>query len=492
MKIKLALICLCLLLIVGCSKATQEPPKTPAAETMSTEIPASPLVAKIGTQTLTLDQLDASLQLPLYDLEFKKFELRRAQIIELMAKAGDDSKRVTELLLEPPTPPRVNLPKSHYPKFMVEPKDAVIRLSLFCSYQSSHCARLQPVLQSLQAQFNRVLETEFFDLPLGYHRYGKQAANAAHCAAQQGALFQYQASLYGHKDNLTDDRLQTLAQQLQLNMKAFTACLVEGRHLDKIHRDIEFANQIHIASAPTLFINGLYVKGPQTVELYTHYIEQELQRLSQTTPVPSYLPLALTGIEGLNERSDENTHLPLVHIRDLNDGSLTLLQTGDRLNESTHVEAIHAEHAILVHKKIRLRLPLTPDEIDSANPEATTTQTETRSRSEPAKDKVAALAMTLSRDWLDTQLLAQYKLEKHFAPAAHRVEGVHLLKLQDIDASEFFSVLGLRSGDVVLQVNDAFVHDEFNPLWQTLHQETDIDLLVMRQGLPIRYRFNIQ
>lgn len=82
-------------------------------------------------------------------------------------------------------------------------------------------------------------------------------------------------------------------------------------------------------------------------------------------------------------------------------------------------------------------------------------------------------------------------MAKHFHATAHQIEGVHLLKLTEIDRSEFYKTLGLKSEDVILQVNNQWVHEEANPLWDALSEE-NITLLVMREGFPMRFDYRTQ
>jgi len=64
--------------------------------------------------------------------------------------------------------------------------------------------------------------------------------------------------------------------------------------------------------------------------------------------------------------------------------------------------------------------------------------------------------------------------------------------LKDVAKQEFYKMLGLQSGDVVLRVNKEFVHDAHNPLWATLQNEGEVTLLVMRKGFPIRFDYKIK
>ena len=71
------------------------------------------------------------------------------------------------------------------------------------------------------------------------------------------------------------------------------------------------------------------------------------------------------------------------------------------------------------------------------------------------------------------------------------VEGLHLIKLKDIDDQRFYSSLGLKSGDVIMRVNDEWVHEAQNNLFAVLSDEQEVSLVLMRRGLPVHLRYAI-
>lgn len=97
----------------------------------------------------------------------------------------------------------------------------------------------------------------------------------------------------------------------------------------------------------------------------------------------------------------------------------------------------------------------------------------------------------LSRAWLDRQLQRQAELEAHFKPAELEVEGVHVLKLRGVEENEFYQTLGLKEGDVVLRVNDEWVHEAQNNLFASLESEQEVSVVLMRRGLPVHLKYAI-
>jgi len=105
---------------------------------------------------------------------------------------------------------------------------------------------------------------------------------------------------------------------------------------------------------------------------------------------------------------------------------------------------------------------------------------------------VAAKGETpLSRQWIEQQLQREQALRSHFQEASHEVEGVNLLKLKDTSQNEFYQTLGLQDGDVVMLVDNEWVHEAQNNLFRALRDKQEVSLVLMRKGLPVHLKYAI-
>ncbi|MDG2335085.1 MAG: thioredoxin domain-containing protein [Myxococcota bacterium] len=84
------------------------------------------------------------------------------------------------------------------------------------------------------------------------------------------------------------------------------------------------------------------------------------------------------------------------------------------------------------------------------------------------------------------------RLEARLAISPGTFSGRRLLKLDTVEPGDLYDRFGLQPGDVLLLVDDQWVTDESNPLWQALERGDDITLLIMRKGLPHRFRYRIR
>ena len=513
---KYSIYCIILFLLSGCdsstdlsSKSGDDSSKSQTQEALNENqeqlstvksTPQDSVVARFGGQTVSIEEIDTTIKLRLFDLEWRKYELRRAAlkaIIDEYIKKNDHLENVSPesivVYLKPPSPPRVQFPEDQ--RSLKGNAYAKVRLALFCSYQSSHCARLQPVIQELETRYKDSISFGFYDFPQSFHRYAKSAANAVHCAAELGTPWDFQSAVYADISQLNIERYLAIAGQLGFDKTIFSACINEFRYKDKIESDMRLGQHFGLGNVPILFINGLYVKGPQTVDGFSYYIDEELSRLGAIKPVLSSLPIQLLATS-VSNKTEESTAI----LQYLETGDIRTYKTGEALNDKIKLVRIE-EARILIDHRGQLEFLLLKSSLDtqplasSGSADSETIDTLSSNDKETSKkyrELKPAGEMRLSRKWVEEQLSNQHELEAYFYAAEHEVEGVHLLKLKDVTKQEFYKMLGLQSGDVVLRVNEEFVHDAHNPLWETLQNEGEVTLLVMRKGFPVRYDYKIK
>jgi protein-disulfide isomerase len=227
------------------------------------------VVARVDGEAITAEELDAQLQLALHDLARAGYELRAKRLRELIATRlggsgdADDSDRV-EILLAPPEPPRL----------AVEPVEIVE----FLDFESPHCRRMQPVLRRILADYGDEVRLAVRDLPLPFHRNARAAALAAACAGAQGAYWGYHDALLQDRGWLSRDVLERHARRLDLDLERFAACLDAAERVEDVAADARAAQRLGVSSVPTFFVNGLYLKGPQTYAQLARAIDGELGR----------------------------------------------------------------------------------------------------------------------------------------------------------------------------------------------------------------------
>jgi protein-disulfide isomerase len=101
-----------------------------------------------------------------------------------------------------------------------------------------------------------------------YHDYAfrgqeaVRAAEAAACAADQGAYWQFHDTLFLNQsgpNSFTDARLKQMAQELGLDTGAFNSCLDSGEKRDLVEQSLAEGQAQGVDSTPTILVNGVEV-----------------------------------------------------------------------------------------------------------------------------------------------------------------------------------------------------------------------------------------
>jgi protein-disulfide isomerase len=156
--------------------------------------------------------------------------------------------------------------------------DAPITIVEFSDYECPYCRRWHTdVYPSLLETYGDQIRFVYRDFPLeSIHANAKPAAEAANCAYEQGAFWEYHDKLFGMQLGLSSQAYQEYASQLELDEAAFQECIESGRYQEEVQSDFEFAANLGVRSTPTFFINGIAVVGAQPFEVFQEVIEREL------------------------------------------------------------------------------------------------------------------------------------------------------------------------------------------------------------------------
>lgn len=170
---------------------------------------------------------------------------------------------------------RYDVPSEGFPS--IGPADAPITIVEFSDYQCPYCRRwhlqvYQPLLNAYPGKIRLV----YRHLPLtSIHPDAFPAAEAAMCAGEQDAYWQYHDKLFS-SDSLGNGVYVRYARDLNLDMTAFESCITERKYQEAVQADLDFAVDLGVRSTPTFFINGLAVVGAQPLDVFKQVIDKEL------------------------------------------------------------------------------------------------------------------------------------------------------------------------------------------------------------------------
>jgi protein-disulfide isomerase len=98
-----------------------------------------------------------------------------------------------------------------------------------------------------------------------------RSAIAAMCAAEQNRFWDYKtmlfANFYSVPNEFSKKRLLAFAEELNLDMDAFSDCYQENRYKDVINEEIVLGDELKVTGTPSVFVNGIVV-SPGYVPTY--------------------------------------------------------------------------------------------------------------------------------------------------------------------------------------------------------------------------------
>jgi protein-disulfide isomerase len=148
------------------------------------------------------------------------------------------------------------------------PADAAVTLEEFADFQCAACAKLYPLLKSIESEYGNRVRVVFREFPLQQHRHAIMAGKAAEAAGLQGKFWEMHDLLYENGtawSNAGDVRpiFEGYARQLGLDIEQFkrdqTSMIVETR----ISKDYLRGRSLRVKGTPALYLNGTEIPYSQ-------------------------------------------------------------------------------------------------------------------------------------------------------------------------------------------------------------------------------------
>jgi protein-disulfide isomerase len=152
------------------------------------------------------------------------------------------------------------------------PEDAKVVIRIFEDFECAACAVAKQGVDYVKRTYGDRVRIIWNDFPLdASHPRARIASNAARCAEEQGAFWEYHDLLFGKRDEWTAEESGSnvfieYARQIGLNGSAFAACLDERRYNEKIQNDADEALANRVDVTPTFFVNKRRYTGVLSAE----------------------------------------------------------------------------------------------------------------------------------------------------------------------------------------------------------------------------------
>ena len=176
---------------------------------------------------------------------------------------------------EPTTVRRYDVPVDDDPSMGSE--DAAVTLIEFSDYECPFCTRWHTeVFGPLMEKYPGQIRFVYRDFPLPSHPNAVPAAEAANCANEQGAFWEFHDQLFRTTQGLNTNLYIDLATDLGLNIEQFKQCLEERTYQAEVDADFQYAARLGVSSTPTFFLNGIPIVGAQPFEFFDEVVRREL------------------------------------------------------------------------------------------------------------------------------------------------------------------------------------------------------------------------
>lgn len=230
-------------------------------------------------QQTGLDRSDPRLRrrVRLY-LEMERQSNQKKAYLAALFKRHD----VSIALATPPPPPTevVSGPLSPH----LGPETAPVTLIAFSDFKCPYCRELSKTLRALHARYPNQVRIVHRNFPL--QPDSQRLAEAAMCAQDQDRFWDYHDLIFSTAA-VRGDQAVELARELGLDTARFSACLDSGRHAQRIQHDYEEGQRLEITGTPTMFVNGIRIRGAVTLGKLTAQIEEILLRQQTPSDAPA-------------------------------------------------------------------------------------------------------------------------------------------------------------------------------------------------------------
>ena len=196
----------------------------------------------------------------------KRFDKRQSYVTKLEQTAN------VRLLLKEPESPKVKVVTDGYPTW--GNAKAPVTIVEFSDFQCPYCSRAVPTLDRIKQEYGPdKVRIVFRDMPLPSHNRSNFAANAAHCAEEQGKFWEYHNTLFQNQSKLEDSDLKSYAKNLGLDASKFGDCYDKKKHQEMIDKSRKEAEELGIQATPSFVINGSLLQGAQPFERFKEKID---------------------------------------------------------------------------------------------------------------------------------------------------------------------------------------------------------------------------
>lgn len=164
--------------------------------------------------------------------------------------------------------------------------DAPVAIYEFSDFQCPFCARGFATIEQLLDKYPDDVSFVYLHMPLDMHDWAKPAAIASVCAASQdeGAFWALHDNYFRNQQEITTENLLEKSRGFldgtSLDMDLWTACASDESSaayrgaMVQVEASLELASSYGLTGTPSFFVNGQFLSGIQTLQVFEALVEQ--------------------------------------------------------------------------------------------------------------------------------------------------------------------------------------------------------------------------
>jgi protein-disulfide isomerase len=154
------------------------------------------------------------------------------------------------------------------------PPEAAVTMVEFADFECPFCAHTFPMLETIvNSSYNGKVRLIFKHFPLNGHQWAKDAAAASECIRLQNpaAFWTFANETYAAQSSIDPknlpERIKQFGEAKKLDLRLLNGCIESKSGMGHVDQDQADGQALHVASTPTIFVNGIPVVGPDEKSL---------------------------------------------------------------------------------------------------------------------------------------------------------------------------------------------------------------------------------
>lgn len=196
---------------------------------------------------------------------------------DVLKEAMSKDKEMINMLMQQNQPPRQPDPVVKDVEFEITGNqvmgNASARLIIvqFSDYSCSHCSfHTRETLPDIQKHYidTGKLRYAVIDYPLLSDLPSVAAAEAVHCASDQGKFWEMHEEIMFNQTRMSD--INGLASSINLDMPDFRVCMEIKKYADRVIKNVALAEKLHIPTVPGFILGKVDPENPEKVKGITY------------------------------------------------------------------------------------------------------------------------------------------------------------------------------------------------------------------------------